>query len=105
MGMVDKILREFSESGVEKDFTVSGKDYRVFAYRSPRRDRECVRWNLYAIRNGKSEKLHGLTFGIADGVREAIEDVVQAASEHAVTGRVSPVRSRQSSGLRPAPQD
>ena len=93
MGNLEQILREFGETGVETSFVVEGKTYRVFAYPSPGRDRAHVRWNLYEVEDGRGERIRGLTFGIADGVREAMADVLEAAREHARSGKApEPVR-------------
>ncbi len=93
MGELEQILREFGETGVETSFVVEGRTYRVFAYPSPGRDRARVRWNLYEVEDGRGEKIRGLTFGIADGVREAMADVVEAARQHARSGEApGPVR-------------
>ena len=55
--------------------------------------------------SGKSGgALKGLTFGIAEGVREALEDVVRSAEEHALFGEVQRPR-RATLSFRPSPQD
>ncbi|MBP7148646.1 MAG: hypothetical protein KBD01_14000 [Acidobacteria bacterium] len=104
MNAIEQILQQFGDGGVEASFRVSGKTYHVFAYRSPNGGRPGIRWNLYEVRGGSEPRLRGLTFGIASGVREAMEDVVHAAEEHADTGFVAPVRARTFT-FRPSPQD
>ena len=104
MSTLERILHEFGETGVETSFVVDGKTYRVFAYPSPGRDRAHVRWNLYEVRDDRGERIRGLTFGIADGVREAMQDVLEAARQHARSGR-APEPSRQPRTFRPTLAD
>lgn len=102
MRTIDRIIGEFGETGVETTFKVSDQDYRVFAYPSLGRYGSRIRWNLYELDEGGRVSGQGLTFGIADGVREAVEDVVRAAELHASTGRVSPLQ-RGVRTFRPSP--
>ena len=104
MSTLDQILREFGETGVETSFAVDGKMYRVFAYPSPGREGAHVRWNLYEVEEGREQRIRGLTFGIADGVREAMQDVLDAARQHARSGQ-APAPTRRPLTFRPTPLD
>jgi hypothetical protein len=97
---VESILNEFDAKGVETTLTVRGKTYRVFAYESPGRSGPRVRWNLYEVEKGS--RVRGVTFGIASGAREAMEDLVRAAESHA--RGAEPVRPAART-FRPGPQD
>lgn len=104
MGTVERIIREFGRTGVETSFEVSGRRYRAFAYSSPGRYGSRVRWNLYeSDESGPGEAVRGVTFGIAEGVQEAVEDMVRAAEAHARNGSREPV-NRRSLTFRPSPE-
>ncbi len=102
MRTIERIINEFGEAGVETTFKISDRNYRVFAYKSLGRYGSRVRWNLYELDEVGRVSNQGLTFGIADGVREAVEDVVRAAEQHATTGHVSPLQ-RGLRTFRPSP--
>jgi hypothetical protein len=106
LGTVERIIREFGSTGVETSFEVSGRRYRAFAYASPGRFGSRVRWNLYeSDETGSAEAggVRGVTFGIAEGVQEAVEDMVRAAEAHARNGSREPV-NRRSLTFRPSPE-
>jgi hypothetical protein len=98
MEPLDDIIRQYGAEGVETSFKVGGRTYRVFAFPTPGRGGDEVRWNLYSVEDGRSEPLRGLTFGLARGVREAMEEVVEAAREHAQSSRP---RDEKGRGKRP----
>lgn len=104
MGTLDEILSQFSDAGLETSFQIQGKTYHVFAYPSPGHGNPSIRWNLYVDTPGEDSHLRGVTFGIAEGVREAMEDVLRAAEEHHRLGAVIPTR-RRAFTFRPAPND
>lgn len=104
MSTIEEIMREFTETGVETAFQVGSRTYQVFAYKSPGKAGPSVRWKLYELEGKPGGALKGLTFGIAEGVREALEDVVRSAEEHALFGEVHRPR-RATLSFRPAPQD
>ncbi|GEM_PF-5655745 len=83
MNLVQEIIAQFGSGGVDTTFEIDGRTYHVFAYPSPGRDGPRIRWNLYQVDDGRKGMMHGLTFGLADGVREALEDVVGTAKRHA----------------------
>ena len=103
MGTVERIVREFGDAGVETTLRVDGRSYRAFAYPSPGRFGARVRWNLYELTDGTRSPLRGVTFGIAEGVREAVEDMLRAAESHASTGQTDPVH-RPGLTFRPSPE-
>lgn len=102
MDAIERLVRQFGKEGVETSFEVDDRAYRVFAYPSPGRGATCVRWNLYETDRSGHRLVRGLTFGVADGVRAAFEDVVQAARLHARTGAVE---ERAPRTFRPSPLD
>ncbi len=102
MTTAERIIREFGESGVETSFQVDGREYRAFAYPSPGRYGSRIRWNLYEAGASPDRPSHGVTFGIADGVQEAVEDLIVAAKLHATTGASNPV-CRTGLTFRPSP--
>lgn len=104
MSTVDDIMRQFTETGVEAAFQVADRRYQVFAYKSPGKSGSTVRWKLYEVTKAGKIATQGLTFGMADGVREALEDVVRSAEEHALFGEVPRPASR-TFGFRPSPHD
>lgn len=81
MNVVDKICQEFGDEGVETSFDCAGRTFHVFAYSSPGRYGPRVRWNLYTVDEGGKLRT-GLCFGMAKGVREAMEEVIRAAENH-----------------------
>lgn len=104
MVTLEKILSQFGEAGLETSFRVQGKTYHVFAYPTPGHGNPGIRWNLYETQAGEEAPLRGVTFGIALGVREAMEDVLRAAEEHRRFGKVETTR-RPPLSFRPAPND
>ncbi|UCF66669.1 MAG: hypothetical protein JSV80_12865 [Acidobacteriota bacterium] len=104
MGQLDRVLRELDDSAVEATFEVGANTYQLFAYRSLGRHGTCVRWNLYEFDPSGRRPVKGLIFGMAAGAKEALEDVMQAASEHAATGEINPLR-RGGRSFRPSPHD
>lgn len=98
---VDEILGQYNSRGVETSFKVAGRTYHVFAFPSPSKDGPLIRWNLYELGDDGSKPMRGLSFGMAKGVREAMEEVVEAAREHASGS--SPIRAVRS--FRPSPID
>lgn len=104
MSQIQEMLEQFRDGGLETSFRVGRRRYHCFAYRSPGRGEDLIRWNLYAVEEGGGERLRGLTFGVARGVQEALTDLVSAAERHAKTGVVGgPQRSALT--FRPSPQD
>lgn len=101
---VEEIMRQFGENGVETHFRVGKKTYQVFAYQSPGPPGPNIRWKLYELADDGSGSLRGLTFGVAEGVREALEEVVRSAQEHARFG-LPPRPQRTLLSFRPGPQD
>ncbi|RMG48949.1 MAG: hypothetical protein D6718_00755 [Acidobacteria bacterium] len=102
MADLERLVREFDDTGVESTFSVGSRTYQVFLYPSPGRDRPRVRWNLYLVDPSGRSPVRGLVFGVAPDVREAIADVERAAAEHAATGEIDPLRSRTRT-FRPGP--
>ncbi|NJN65049.1 MAG: hypothetical protein HC882_09335 [Acidobacteria bacterium] len=101
MDEVGDILAQYGKRGVETTFKVAGRTYHVFAFPSPGKEGTQVRWNLYAIDEESGRPSCGLSFGMARGVREAMEEVVEAAREHA-KGATPPRPART---FRPSPSD
>lgn len=106
MSTIEQIMRQFTEAGLETAFEVCGHRYQVFAYRSPGAGQRApsVRWKLYELDGTSGRAVRGLTFGMAEGVREALEDVMRSAEEHAQRGVTSAPR-RAGLSFRPSPQD
>ncbi len=88
--VLDELLRNFGRMGLEQSFEIEGRAFRVFAYPSPGRGGTSVRWNLYE--EARRPALRGLSFGIAPDVRQALEAVVESASEHAREEPCAPPR-------------
>ncbi len=104
MGMIQDMLEQFREGGLETSFQVGRRRYHCFAYQSPARGGPLIRWNLYAVDEGGGARLRGLTFGVARGVQEAVTDLVRAAEHHAKTGAIGGPRGSALT-FRPSPQD
>jgi hypothetical protein len=93
------------ESCVDTTFSVGGRRYHVFAFPTPGRRRQQVRWNLYEVVPGPDERLRGLTFGLATTVDEALDTVVMVAERHERTGEVERDARRGAFTFRPLPSD
>ncbi|GAB4225959.1 MAG: hypothetical protein Kow0062_28230 [Acidobacteriota bacterium] len=104
MNALEEILSKYGSRGVETTFKVAGRTYQVFAFPSPGNQGPQVRWKLFSVDESTGRPLRGLSFGMARGVREAMEEVIEAAREHA--GVSSGVRRPASArGFRPSSFD
>jgi hypothetical protein len=93
---VDQLLWQYSRGSVDTSFSVGERTYVVRAVATPDQSGPGIRWSLYEI-GAAGERGPGLCFGMAEGVREALEDVVDAAREHATR----PARRRRVATFRP----
>ena len=102
---LDQILSRYGSGGVETTFKVAGRTYQVFAFPSPGKQGPLVRWNLYAVDETTGRPMRGLSFGMAPGVREAMEEVIEAAREHAGIRSEDTARPASARGFRPSQFD
>ncbi len=101
MNALEQILSQYAAQGVETTFKIAGRTYQVFAFPSPGKQGPLVRWNLYTVDEATGRPLRGLSFGMARGVREAMEEVIDAAREHAGTRSGAPRDEERATTFRP----
>lgn len=99
---IDRLLSKGDPQGLEQSFKVGERSYHVFAFTSPGRSGPRIRWNLYEGTVVDPCPRRGLSFGIAQDMREALEDVVRAAERHARCGSAAPL-SGEGFTFRPPP--
>jgi hypothetical protein len=111
MEPLERILELCGEEGVETTFRIGERSFHVFAFPSPGRDGNVYRWNLYEAEGSTGRPMRGLSFGLANDVREAMEEVFLAARRHVrgVEQEVGPSvaggEPRAARSFRPTPLD